>query len=198
VIARTRFVHKQRKVYLAEHPEHVIFQLPPNNFAKNTRLAKIRWYLSSLTGKFMQMHTPINKQNIPVGHSVRFTYLETAIAMLARLTGDLSLLPTTQKAWEKMVIRRMYATGGIGSLPVLEGFGNDYELDPEIAYAETCAALESLLWNWEMALITRGARYSDLFEWQLYNAATVGMGLGGNTYLYNNPLASRGGVTRRA
>jgi DUF1680 family protein len=42
------------------------------------------------------------------------------------------------------------------------------------------------------------AQYSDLFEWQLYNAAGVGMGAEGTTYLYNNPLTCRGGVTRRA
>ena len=59
------------------------------------------------------------------------------------------------------------------------------------------AALASLFWNWEMALITQQARYSDLFEWQLYNAAAVGMGLSSEDYLYNNPLACRGGVTRR-
>lgn len=38
---------------------------------------------------------------------------------------------------------------------------------------------------------------SDLFEWQLYNAAAVGMGLDGTTYLYNNPLTCKGGVTRK-
>jgi hypothetical protein len=48
-----------------------------------------------------------------------------------------------------------------------------------------------------MALLTKNARYSDLFEWQLYNAANVGMGQNGDTYLYNNPLAVRGGVTRQ-
>ncbi|MEJ2732037.1 MAG: glycoside hydrolase family 127 protein, partial [Anaerolineae bacterium] len=42
------------------------------------------------------------------------------------------------------------------------------------------------------------ARYADLLEWQLYNAASVGMGLDGTSYLYNNPLTCRGGVTRRA
>jgi hypothetical protein len=97
-----------------------------------------------------------------------------------------------------MVNRRMYITGGIGSLPWLEGFGRDYELDPEIAYAETCAALGCMFWNWEMALITRRAQYADLFEWQLYNASAAGMGLDGRSYLYNNPLACRGGVTRQA
>jgi hypothetical protein len=91
----------------------------------------------------------------------------------------------------------MYVTGGIGSLPAIEGFGRDYELDPEYAYAETCAALGCLFWNWEMVLLTRRARYADLFEWQLYNAAAVGMALDGRSYLYNNPLACRGGVTRQ-
>jgi len=35
-----------------------------------------------------------------------------------------------------------------------------------------------------------------LFEWQLYNAAAVGMGLDGTGYLYNNPLLCRGGIAR--
>jgi DUF1680 family protein len=129
---------------------------------------------------------------------VRFAYLDTAVAMLYREGGDESLLPALEAAWERMVNRRMYVTGGIGSLPAIEGFGRDYELNPEVAYAETCAALGCMFWSWEMTLITRQAKYADLFEWQLYNAASVGMGLAGDAYLYNNPLACRGGVTRRA
>jgi DUF1680 family protein len=54
-----------------------------------------------------------------------------------------------------------------------------------------------MFWNWEMALISGEAKYSDLFEWQLYNAAGVGMGWSGTDYLYNNPLACRGGITRK-
>jgi hypothetical protein len=117
--------------------------------------------------------------------------------MLARHSGDQTLVPALEQTWEHMVSRRMYVTGGIGSLPALEGFGNDYELDPEYAYAETCAALASMFWNWEMAQLTGEAKYSDLFEWQLYNAAAVGMGLDGKKYFYNNPLTCRGGVTRK-
>ena len=94
-------------------------------------------------------------------------------------------------------MRRMYITGGLGSAPEIEGFGSDYDLDPELAYAETCASIASLLWNWEMTLLTKNARFSDLFEWQLYNATTVGMGQHGDTYLYNNPLEVHGGVTRK-
>jgi DUF1680 family protein len=44
--------------------------------------------LNALTGQYFQMHTPIRKQTAPVGHSVRFGYLETTGAMLQRLTGD--------------------------------------------------------------------------------------------------------------
>ncbi len=157
----------------------------------------MRWNASALSGKYFQQHAPIRDQKIPVGHSVRFGYLETATALLQRLRTDASLMPTLEQSWEHMVARRMYVTGGLGSLPALEGFGNDYELDPEYAYAETCAALAGMFWNWEMALTTANARYSDLFEWQLYNASAVGMGLDGEGYLYNNPLACRGGVTRQ-
>jgi DUF1680 family protein len=197
VARRRKIVQEQHKVFLANHPDQSSFRLPEDNIAQKTHFGKLRWEINALTGKYFQQHTPIRKQTVPVGHSVRYAYLETAIAKLYRCNSDTTLLPALIKSWDNMVTKRMYITGGIGSLPELEGFGRDYELDPEIAYAETCAALGSLFWNWEMALITKDARYSDLFEWQLYNAAAVGMGLGGDTYLYNNPLLSRGGITRR-
>lgn len=194
---RGEIVRRQKQAYLAAHPGYRPFQLPPGNAALKPRNAALRWALSALSGKYFQQHAPIHRRTVPVGHAVRFAYLETATAGLARLGGDRSLLPALEAAWERMVTRRMYVTGGIGSLPALEGFGNDEELDPAYAYAETCAALGCLFWNWEMAQLTGAARYSDLFEWQLYNAAAVGMGLDGAGYFYNNPLVCRGGVTRQ-
>jgi DUF1680 family protein len=118
--------------------------------------------------------------------------------MLHRHNPDPALLQTLEKAWEHMVTRRMYVTGGIGSLPNIEGFGRDYELDPEYSYSETCAALGNMLWNWEMTCISGQAKYADLFEWQLYNAAAVGLGQDGTSYLYNNPLTCYGEVERAA
>ena len=194
---RGKLIKKKKEEYLAAHPDFKPYQLPPDNASKKPWNSKLRWLASALSGKYFQQHTPVRGQIVPVGHSVRFGYLETAIAMLARETGDRTLLPALERAWDHMVERRMYITGGIGSQPGLEGFGNDYELNPETAYNETCAALASMFWNWEMAQLTGEAKYSDLFEWQLYNAAAVGMGLDGTTYLYNNPLACRGGVTRK-
>lgn len=195
---RRKVVKEKRQQYLAAHPDFKPFQLPPGNPSPQQRNAKLRWMLSALSGKYFQQHAPIRRQHEPVGHAVRFAYFETAAARLARLQPDTSLVQALERVWERMVTRRMYITGGIGSQPGLEGFGNDYELDPQYAYAETCAALGSLFWNWEMAQMTQKAQYSDLFEWQLYNAAAVGMGLDGTTYLYNNPLACRGEVNRRA
>ena len=194
---RKLYVDELRKEYAAAHPEYEIFRLPGDNYAKKPRFSRQRWYLNSLLGYYAQQHAPIRRQTAPVGHSVRFGYLETAIAMLLREKSDDILLHTLEQAWERMVARRMYITGGLGAVPGLEGFGRDYELDPQYAYAETCASIASLLWNWEMTLLTKEARYSDLFEWQLYNATNVGMGQNGDTYLYNNPLEVHRGVTRQ-
>jgi DUF1680 family protein len=199
---RKEYVNERRTAYMAEHPEHASFRLPGGNFARQPPYSRQRWYLNALRGYYHQQHTPIRKQTVPAGHSVRFGYLETAMAMLCRESksdrfAQSDLQHTMEQAWERMVTRRMYITGGLGSAPEIEGFGADYDLDPEYAYAETCASIASLLWNWEMALLTKKAQYSDLFEWQLYNATTVGMGQNGDTYLYNNPLEVHGGVTRQ-
>jgi uncharacterized protein len=155
---RKAYVNELRQSYIAEHPEHASFRLPGDNYTKKPRFSRARWYLNALSGRYAQQHAPIRKQTAPVGHSVRFGYLEIAIAMLLRADPDESLLSALEQAWERMVTKRMYITGGLGAVPGLEGFGGDYELDPEYAYAETCASLASLFWNWEMGLITKNAR----------------------------------------
>ena len=193
---RLRLVQMKKENSMVDMHHPLSQGLTSYNYAKINTAIKFRWLLSGLSGKFFQMHAPIREQTVPVGHAVRFAYLETATAMFYRQNLDPTLLPALKQAWTRMVTRRMYITGGIGSLPFIEGFGRDYELDPEIAYAETCSSLGSLYWNWEMGLITKEACYSDLFEWQLYNAAAVGMGMEGTSYSYNNPLASHGGLSR--
>ncbi len=179
---------------LAEFPEQYV--LPPRNQHKTPWSIWPRLIGSLLSGKFAQRDESLNTGDEPKGHAVRFVYLETAAAMLARQTGNTNLVAGMEKKWERMVAKRMYVTGGIGSLPLIEGFGRDFELDPLVAYNETCAALGSLFWSQEMALLTGNPRYDDLFEWQLYNAASVGFGRDGCSYLYNNPLISEGHVHR--
>jgi len=195
---REKTVAGLKAAYLAQHPDFTPCQVPAGNHSQKRWNTTLRWYASAFSGKYAQQHAPVRKQLSPEGHAVRFAYLETATAMLAQETGDRSLLPALEQAWDHMVTRRMFVTGGIGALPGSEGFGRDYELDPELAYAETCAALGCMFWNDAMARLAGEAKYSDLFEWQLYNAAAVGMGTGGTSYFYNNPLTCRTGVTRKA
>src|SRR4030095_14871631 len=95
-----------------------------------------------------------------VGHEAGVPRLD--VEVLVREKQDEPLLSVMEQAWERMVTRRMYITGGLGAAPHIEGFGSDYELDPEYAYNETCASLASLFWNWEMVLLTQNARYSAL------------------------------------
>jgi DUF1680 family protein len=185
--------------YQAAHPEHARqYRLPDDNISPKPNWGQLRWFLNTASGKYFQQHQAVRRQRVPVGHAVRFAYMETAIAMLYRERGDPNLLAASEQAWEHMVDRRMYLTGGTGSLPNIEGFGRDYELDPFYSYSETCAALGDIFWNWELTLATGRAQFADLTEWQLYNAAAVGLGQEGTSYLYNNPLAVRGGVTRQA
>jgi len=194
---REKLIAKRLTDYKSTHPDLAVGKIPAMNEAKRPPFSLLRFYLSGLSGKYFQQHRPIREQKVPVGHSVRFGYLETAEAMLLRGEKGEKLLQTMEIAWERMVTRRMDVTGGLGAQPDSEGFGRDYELDPEVAYNETCAAIASLYWNWQLACLTGKARYSDLFEWQLYNAVSVGVGLEGKNYFYNNPTLCRDGITRQ-
>jgi DUF1680 family protein len=91
----------------------------------------------------------------------------------------------------------MYVSGGIGARYQGEAFGADYELPNARAYAETCAAIGSVMWNWRMLALEGDARYADLIETTLYNAVLVGLSLDGQSYFYQNPLEDDGTHRRR-
>lgn len=194
---REKFVAQKRTEYFAQRDEPEVQRVPAMNPAKRPPFSQLRFFISALSGQYFQQHQPIRQQKVPVGHAVRLGYLNTASAMLLHTQPDQELLDALLENWEHLVSRRMDVSGGLGALPDSEAFGNDYELNPEYAYNETCAALASLFWNWQMLQLTRQARFADLFEWQLYNAASVGMGWQGDRYFYNNPTLCRGGITRQ-
>lgn len=197
-ILRMQKRDRLREAYYRGHPEVRVVHLPARNAYHLPANIGLRVVHSMASGKYAQSHAPISEQEEPVGHAVRFVYLQTARAMLAGVGSNPADLLRMRGLWERMISRRMYVTGGLGALPVVEGFGRDYELPAEGAYAETCAALGSIFWNQELGLLTGKAAFDDLLEWQLYNAASVGAGLDGCTYLYNNPIESTGEVRRVA
>jgi len=195
--SRARIIHEQEKKQGISTDGALGFDFTENLQDEEPPFIGLRTNIQFLTGKYFQQHRPIRKQKVPAGHAVRWGYLATAAVLLYQENGDASLLNTFSKAWDRMVTRRMYVTGGIGSLPLVEGFGRDYELDNVFAYCETCAALAGIFLSWELLLATGDAKYADLMEWQLYNAASVGIALDGHSYLYRNPLESKGALDRK-
>ncbi len=192
------YVKKLKEKYMAEHPNFEPVQLPSHVKPNNPPFIGLRWIFNTGSGKGHQQHDLLKNQLTPEGHSVRFTYTQAAMIHLHRLQSHPEFFDSSQQVWEYMVDKRTYPTGGLGSIPAVEGWGKDYELNGEYAYCETCAAIGSLLWNWQLNLATKEAKYADLFEWQLYNAVLVGMGIKGTTYLYRNPLISKGKIQRES
>ncbi len=148
--------------------------------------------------EYTQDHRPFTEQDEIVGHAVRAVYLNAGAADLYAETGDVALHETLLRLWGSMTTRRMYVTGGIGSRYEGEAFGKDYELPNERAYAETCAAIGSVMWNWRMLMLAGEARYADLLETTLYNAVLQGLSLDGQEYFYQNPLEDDGTHRRSA
>jgi uncharacterized protein len=141
---------------------------------------------------YSQDHEPFREQDEVVGHAVRALYLYSGAADLHAETGETELLEALERLWLNMTTKRMYVSGGLGSRHEGEAFGADYELPNGRAYAETCAAIASVMWNWRMLMISGDARYADLMEHTLYNAVLPGVSLEGRHYFYQNPLADEG------
>ena len=153
----------------------------------------LRYVASYLNGKYEHQHMPVRDQREPVGHAVRAMYMYSAMTDVYNETRDASLLEALQAIWTSMTEKRMYVTGGVGSLPLIEGFGKDYELDNKKAYCETCAAIGNFLWNWRMSQVTGEPKHADLMERVLYNAILSGWSLDGIKYRYSNPLETKKG-----
>lgn len=170
------------------------------------------WYPAPRSHWYQQAHAPIAHQETIEGHSVRAMYLLTAVADLVRLgSASADLKKAVSMLWNNMVERKMYLTGGIGSIRQWEGFGRDYFLpqstDEGGCYAETCAAIGVMMLAQRMlqvksTLMIRGwmfadppqyelsNKYGDIMELCLYNAVFTAMSLDCMKFTYVNQLAS--------
>ncbi|GAB3549614.1 glycoside hydrolase family 127 protein [Spirosoma fluminis] len=147
--------------------------------------------------RYCQDDVPVRQITDIKGHAVRAMYLYTGMADVAAETGDRGYMEATGRVWDDVVGRNMYITGGIGSSVHNEGFTEDYDLPNESAYCETCASVGMVLWNQRMNLYSGDARYIDVLERSLYNAALAGVQLSGELFFYVNPLASPGNHHRK-
>ena len=140
---------------------------------------------------YFQDHIPVRKATTPEGHAVRALYLAAGAADVAAETGDGTLLDALRVQWANMVASKTYLTGGLGSRWEGEAFGDPFELPPDLAYCETCAAIASVMWSWRMLMLTGDPRYADLIERTMFNAVIAGVSLDGARFAYVNPLQVR-------
>ncbi|WP_433040231.1 glycoside hydrolase family 127 protein [Dactylosporangium sp. CS-033363] len=142
---------------------------------------------------YYQDHRPVREATEVTGHVVRQVYLLAGAVDVAVETGDSELLRATERLWESAQATKTYLTGGQGSRHRDEAFGDPYELPPDRAYTETCAAIGSFQWTWRLLLATGRSRYADELERLLYNGIASGIGVDGRSFFYSNPLQLRTG-----
>jgi DUF1680 family protein len=138
---------------------------------------------------YLQARVPSRHLSEAGGHAVRAMYLGTAMADIALETGDAELGLACDRLWESATTRRMYLTGGIGSSARNESFAADFDLPPDTAYAETCAAIGLFIFGNRMANLRHDARHADVMERALFNGVISGLSFDGQSYFYVNPLA---------
>jgi hypothetical protein len=141
--------------------------------------------------RYWQDHEPVRTAPEPGGHAVRQMYLDCGVVDVAVETGDSELLNSAIRRWESMVSSRTYLTGSLGSRHRDEAFGDAFELPPDRAYGETCAAIGSVMLAWRLLLATGEKRYADLIERTAFNAVLPSLAFDGAHFFYSNPLMRR-------
>ncbi|HSZ42579.1 MAG TPA: beta-L-arabinofuranosidase domain-containing protein [Trebonia sp.] len=146
---------------------------------------------AGMGSRYLQDHLPVRQAPTVTGHVVRALYLEAGIVDVATETGDTELLESSIARWAEMAAARTYLTGGNGSRHSAESFGDAYELPPDRAYNETCAAIAAIQWSWRLLLATGEAKYADHMERVLYNGFAGSISADGTRFFYVNPLQRR-------
>ncbi|MFF5297593.1 glycoside hydrolase family 127 protein [Paractinoplanes globisporus] len=143
--------------------------------------------------RYWQDEKPLVEAEEATGHAVRQMYLLAGAVDVAVETHATDLLDAAERLWESALASKTYLTGGQGSRHKDEGFGDPYELPPDRAYAETCAAIGSFHLAWRLLLATGKARYADEMERLLLNGIAGSTALDGRSFFYSNPLQLRTG-----
>lgn len=141
--------------------------------------------------EYFQDHAPVREATQAAGHAVRQLYLASGVTDVYLETRDESLLTAMERLWGDVYHTKAYITGGVGSRHEDEAFGAPFELPPQGAYAETCAAIAGFMWNWRLLQSTGHGRYADEMERTLFNAVACGVSMDGRRFFYVNPLEVR-------
>lgn len=191
------------KLYRLLRDEPALAAQLPMHAAPDAYLELVRFWIDSRGNhagrtsftEYAQDHKPLVEQDAAVGHAVRATLLYTGLAALANEVGSPDYYRAAARLWQDVTERKMYLTGGVGSINQYEGFSFGYYL-PSDGYNETCAAVGLAFWAGQMNEYSGSAEYADIVERVLYNGALAGVSLAGNEYSYQNPLVNHGELHR--
>ncbi|MGH3877923.1 MAG: glycoside hydrolase family 127 protein [Actinophytocola sp.] len=142
---------------------------------------------------YLQDHVPVRRAETVAGHVVRQLYLLAGVVDVAVETHDDELLTAARRLWTDAYGAKTYLTGAQGSRHRDEAFGDPYELPPDRAYGETCAAIAGFHWNWRMLLATGETKHADEMERALYNVIAGSTSPDGTHFFYSNTLHLRTG-----
>ncbi|MFD1546116.1 glycoside hydrolase family 127 protein [Nonomuraea guangzhouensis] len=137
---------------------------------------------------------PVREAETLEGHAVRALYFAAGATDVAIETGDAALLAAVRRQYDTMRRQKQHITGAVGSRWDGEAFGEAYELPPDRAYAETCAAIGAMQWAWRLLLATGESVYADQIELLVYNALLPAVSLREADYFYVNTLHRRTGA----
>lgn len=134
-----------------------------------------------------QSHEPVRRMQTAEGHAVRAGYLYSAMADIARETGDEALFAACRTIFENIVYERMYITGGVGSSHIHEAYTVNYDLPNDVSYTETCASIALAYFARRMLTMDADSVYADIVETILYNGFLSSTSLDGKRFFYCNP-----------
>ncbi|MDQ5977829.1 MAG: uncharacterized protein QG602_801 [Verrucomicrobiota bacterium] len=200
LVKLARATGEQRYLALAEY---FITQRgqSPNYFETEAKVrgekGKLPWHMHHDGLATLQAACPVAELKEPVGHAVRMMYLLAAMLDLAQEKNDPVLREQGRDLWQATVARHLYVTGGVGSEPYGEKFCEPFDLPPDRAYAETCAAIGVVLCARRMLEHELDGAHADVMERALYNNVLAGLALAGRTYFYVNPLEVVPAVAKR-
>ncbi|MBQ2748191.1 MAG: glycoside hydrolase family 127 protein [Clostridia bacterium] len=140
---------------------------------------------------YAQDQNPVREQQSAEGHVVRYTYLFSGAADIAKEYGDTELLEACERTFDEAVRNKMYITGGMGNMKHGEAFGPAYFLPNFEAYTETCASIGFMFLAKRILNMDPDSRFADNMELQMYNGALAGISLDGNSFFYENPLEQK-------
>ena len=145
------------------------------------------WFRKPRDYAYMQAHIPLIEQETIEGHSVRAMYWLTGAQMYALCTPDDSaeVKESVRRLFDNTVNRKMYITGGLGSVERIEGFGPEHYL-PDLneggcCYSETCASFALIMLCSRLLQGELKGVYGDVMERAFLNVILGSVGTDGNT-----------------